>query len=227
MSFKRQNVPTAFASSGLLTSQLVKIGFLFAADPAPEEPNIENTLIAASLEGLNGDYRALSLLVDWISIHVGQLNVDRLVKILKELKNPKLRAFWSSIAQWQKSDPRLRKLSRIYRGERVGLLDAEIAAFHLKRDGEDPRFVKTHIIVPNKLLRHRPNDVMDPAAVARIHLGYRYRLMIGPTYRADMWAALEKNPKLTASELARFCYGSFSTAWNVKRDWEIVRRAVG
>lgn len=46
--------------------------------------------------------------------------------------------------------------------------------------------------------------------------------MIGPTYRADMWAALEADPDLSAAELARRTYGSFATAWHVRRDFALV-----
>lgn len=38
-----------------------------------------------------------------------------------------------------------------------------------------------------------------------------------------LYAALELSHKLTPSEIARKCYGSFSTAWNVKKDWEIIQ----
>lgn len=43
-----------------------------------------------------------------------------------------------------------------------------------------------------------------------------------PSYRADMWATLELDPTLSASELARQTYGSFATAWQVKHDRELL-----
>jgi hypothetical protein len=224
MAFKRDILPSSFATGERLTADLVSIGFLFAANRAKEEPNIEDSIIAASIEGLKGDYRVLSLLVDWIHIHMKQVNIDRLVNVLKELPDKKLKAFWSSVAKSQKNDPRLKKLSRIYRGSPFSLLDEEDMKFRLKRDGMDPRFTGSHFVIPGKVLRHRPSDIADSATVARFHLAYRYRLIIGPTYRADMWAALELAHKLTPAEIARKCYGSFSTAWNVKRDWEIIHQ---
>jgi hypothetical protein len=45
---------------------------------------------------------------------------------------------------------------------------------------------------------------------------------MGASYRADMWAALDNKPTLTAAELARRAYGSFATAWQVKRDFAIL-----
>jgi len=46
--------------------------------------------------------------------------------------------------------------------------------------------------------------------------------MIGPTYRADLWAAMEKAPDLSVADLARRTYASFASAWGVKRDFGIV-----
>jgi hypothetical protein len=45
---------------------------------------------------------------------------------------------------------------------------------------------------------------------------------MGPTYRADVWVALEAAPRLSAAELARRAYTSFATAWQAKQDFEIL-----
>jgi len=45
---------------------------------------------------------------------------------------------------------------------------------------------------------------------------------MGPSHRADMWAALDANPSLSAAELARQTYGSFATAWQVKNDYRLL-----
>lgn len=97
--------------------------------------------------------------------------------------------------------------------------------FLLKRDGEDPRFKETSLIVAAKNLRHRPRDIVSPEQLAKAHRGYHYRLLIGPTYRADIMALLEKNPYLPAAELARQCYSSFSTAWQAKHDFDLLNTA--
>jgi hypothetical protein len=79
--------------------------------------------------------------------------------------------------------------------------------------------------VPANLLRDRPADVLSPIELARRHRAYRCRVLIGPSYRADMWAALEGDPTLTAAALARRTYGSFATAWHTKQSYAIL--AVG
>ncbi|MBI5627907.1 MAG: hypothetical protein HY953_03225, partial [Candidatus Rokubacteria bacterium] len=72
--------------------------------------------------------------------------------------------------------------------------------------------------VPANVLRDRSADVLSPAALARRHLAYRWRVIMGATYRADVWAALEAHPALSAAELARRTYASFATAWLAKHD---------
>jgi hypothetical protein len=37
-----------------------------------------------------------------------------------------------------------------------------------------------------------------------------------------MWAELEREPSLSAAELARRTYGSFATAWQVKLAWNLL-----
>ena len=88
---------------------------------------------------------------------------------------------------------------------------------------EDPRFQDCPLRVPARVLRDRQQDVLSPQELAKRHAAYRQRIIMGPTYRADMWALLEGEPALSPAELARRTYGSFATAWQVKRDFELVQ----
>lgn len=76
--------------------------------------------------------------------------------------------------------------------------------------------------MPAGVLRDRPGDVLSPKELARRHRTYRCRVLMGPSYRADMWALLEAEPSITAAELGRRAYGSFATAWHVKKDYELL-----
>lgn len=76
--------------------------------------------------------------------------------------------------------------------------------------------------MPANVLRDRLADVLSPADLAKRHRAYHYRVMIGPSYRADMWAAMERNPELSTADLARKTYGSFATAWRVKREFAVL-----
>jgi hypothetical protein len=222
MAFKRVILPKEFASKHDLSRDMAGLGFLITAEAAMN-PNIENTLIAVSIEGLNGDYRSLSLLVSWLSIHHQAINADRLVKMLIQLRpNKKLLCFWSAAAKHVLKDLRFKKMQKLYKGSRLEITNKDATDFQIKRVGEDPRFEKTNLRVPANLLRNRPQDIVVPAALAKTHLAYRYRIVIGPTYRADQWALLEKVKEISPSELARQSYSSFGSAWQAKQDFDLL-----
>ncbi len=94
--------------------------------------------------------------------------------------------------------------------------------FQISKKGEDPRFRETMLRVPKGTLRDRASDILTPEELVKIHRIYKQRVIMGPTYRADMWALLENEPSLSASELAKRSYGSFAVAWQVIRDFKIL-----
>jgi hypothetical protein len=220
MAYKRDTRPQ-IAAGRKLTSDMVGIGMLFAAAPTPE-PDIEDTLISASIEGMeHKQLRVLAILATWIGVHARWINVDRLARSLSHVESERVLAFWAGVAHWQRHDRRFARLSLLHRGGRVDVLPFG-SEFHLERDGEDARFVGGPLCVPAKTLRDRSADVMAPARLAAQHCVYRWRVIMGPTYRADMWAALELDPELTPAALARHARGSFATAWQVKQERELV-----
>ncbi|HMA95060.1 MAG TPA: hypothetical protein VKP30_20355 [Polyangiaceae bacterium] len=221
MSFSRRLLPPALLEGPALDAAMVGIGMLFTADAAPSA-NIEDTVLSASIAGMqDSDFRVLSVLATWLGVHHERLNADRLVKIVGAHDEPRTKAFWASVAQWLRSDRRLARLGR-WSGGRTDLLPIG-SDFQIRRRGEDPRFLDSPLRVPAGVLRDRQQDVLSPQELAKKHVVYRQRIIMGPTYRADMWALLEVEPALTPAELARQSYGSFATAWQVKRDFELVR----
>ena len=224
MAFKRLTSPLLAPEGESLTEALAGIGLLFAVKPA-REPNLEDTLLAASVEGMErDDLRVLALLLSWLEVHAAWINADRLTRVVAQEPSGRVRAFWSAVAQWQGKDRRFARLARAYEGPRLDLL-ATGTEFHLGRSSEDPRFADGPLRVPTGILRDRKGDVLTPTELARHHGTYRHRILLGPSYRADMWAELDRHPQLTAAELARKTYGSFATAWHVKRDWEVLQQA--
>lgn len=222
MGHKRVLAPAEPPSAQALTAAMVGIGMNFAAEPAPT-PNIEDTLFFASGEGMeHGDLRVASVLVTWLGVHLPWVNVDRLTRLVEARGGPRVRSFWRAVARWQRTDSRLRRLGRLRGAGRVDLLPVG-TEFQVRRHGEDPRFTGGPLRVPANALRARLEDILMPRELATRNAVYRWRVIIGPTYRADMWAALEEEPNLTAAQLARYAYGSFSTAWHVRRDHAIVR----
>lgn len=221
MGHRRSTAPTHLLHGEPLTRAMAGIGMRFAVTPV-KEPNVEDTLVAASIEGVEREeLRVLAVLTTWIGIHRRWINVDRLTRAVAALESKAVRAYWAAVAAWMKKDGRFLRLSRTHFGKPMDLPGAGIA-FQLKRRGEDPRFEGTCFRVPEGVLRDRESDVDPPEELARRHTAYRHRVLMGPSYRADMWAALSRDPSLAAAALARATYGSFATAWQVRRDFAIL-----
>ena len=224
MAFRRTLLRVEPLRGDALTSALVGIGMLFAAEGL-SSPNIEDTLLAASAEGMEkDDLRVLAMLTTWLEVHSHWINVDRLTRLVAAHPGERVRAFWAAVGHWFSKDRRFARLIQCYQGSPVELL-ATGTEFHLRRAGEDPRFAGSALRVPAGVLRDRKEDVLSPTELARQHGTYRRRILLGSSYRADMWAALDRDPGLTAAELARRTYGSFATAWQVKQDWALLEAA--
>lgn len=221
MAHSRVATAKALAEGPALTAAMVGIGMLFAAKAAAE-PNIEDTVLAASIEGVErDDLRVLAVLVTWLGAHHARINADRLIRGLQGQPSDRVRVFWAAVARWLQKDRRLARLEKLHRGPRVDLLRAG-TDFQIARRGEDPRFAHGPLRVPAGVLRDRPADVLTPSALVKRHGTYRSRVLMGPSYRADMWALLDRDRSLSASELARKAYGSFATAWQVKHDRDLL-----
>ncbi|MDO9181966.1 MAG: hypothetical protein Q7U04_06140 [Bacteriovorax sp.] len=216
MSFKRIECLNEYPLGEELTPKLIGIGFKLGGF-AEENVNIEDCLIAAATEGVGGDFRTLSLLTDWFFIHHKFVNIDRLLRALKKIKDPKIKCYFGAIGKWLQKDGGYKKLSKIYRGEAHLLGLTSDYKFLIKRNGEDERFVGSKFLVANKTLRSRHEDILTSKELALRHQDYYYRILIGPSYRADMISKYINNSSLTASQLAKNTYGSFATAWEVMK----------
>jgi hypothetical protein len=158
---------------------MVGIGMIFAARPA-KEPNIEDALLAASVEGMDrDDLRLLAILVTWLNQHHPWINADRLTRAVQLHPSERVRIFWTAVARWLHKDRRLARLGRLHQKARVDLLRTG-TAFQIGRRGEDPRFAGGPLRVPAGVLRDRPADVLTSEALARRHQTYRWRVTIGP-----------------------------------------------
>ena len=185
---------------------------------------IEETIVHASAAGLDSDdLRVLSVLTTWIEAHSKYINVDGLVRCVREHESKRVHAYWSAIAVWLGSDRRFAKLSKVYVGPRIDLLSVG-SGFHLSRSGEDPRFKGTTLRVPAGILRDRPADISPPKTVAAKHAVYATRVRMGPSWRADAWAEIESTPNATAAEVAR--RAGCSTAWGVVQDYRLLTGSI-
>jgi len=221
MGFKRALLPTAAPAPEELTANMVGIGMLFSGEGSTA-PNIEDTLLHASIAGIDHeDFRVLSVLCTWLDVHSRWINADRLVAIVSAQESRRVRAFWAAFGRWKGSDRRFIRLRALHRGPRIDLLGAG-QEFQLRRFGEDPRFAGGPLRVDARMLRDRQADVLMPRELAQRHPAYRWRITIGPSYRADLWAALEADPSLSISALARTAYSSIGAAWEAKHDHQLL-----
>lgn len=190
--------------------------------------DLELTLASTAASALPGDYRVLGVLLAWLEVHHARVNVPRLARILAHVdKRPVFRAFWAAVGHWLAStDARFRVLERLYRSaSAIDLDDHMVTELQLQRVGPDPRFEGSVLRVHAKLLRSRPADVDDAVQLASRHPVYLKRLQLGPTYRADVWAALDDDPTATPATIARRVGCAYETARAVAEDWTTARLA--
>jgi hypothetical protein len=225
MAFSRAPSPRPMPTPDELTAQMVGIGMNFAAE-ADVDADIESTLLNASVLGMDeGDLRVLAVLTTWLGVHHTHVNADRLVRLALAHPSERVRAYWSAVATWLRKDRRLARLARAYGGAPIELLTTG-TAFQLNRRGEDERFIGSALLVPKGTLRDRPEDVLSPEVLVRRHAGYRNRVLIGPSFRADVWTALESEPDLSVADIARKASCAFATAWETAQDFRLLRSAI-
>lgn len=226
MTYSRLQSPPPRPGEAELLRNMAGIGMQLAARPN-RSATIEETLLHASELGMeDGDLRVLSVLTTWLGVHHAYVNVDRLVRAVSARSSERVRAYWSAVAIWLSSDRRFARLEALHDGRAIDLLpvgtDLQIA-----RRGEDDRFAGTPLRVPAGTLRDRTSDVSSPEALVRHHPGYRNRVRMGPSWRADVWTVLEREPDLSTADVARRAGCSFATAWQVARDFRLLRAAGG
>jgi hypothetical protein len=222
MAFSRETSPAPTPAE--LTARMVGIGMNFAAE-AEACADIESTLLHASALGMDGgDLRVLAVLTTWLGVHHSYVNADRLVRLVGADPSQRVRAYWAAIAAWLKKDRRLARLAGASVDAPTDLLPTG-TEFQIKRRGEDERFTGSTLRVPKGTLRDREEDVLPPELMVRRHAGYRNRVLMGPSFRADVWTVLEREPDLAIADVARRASCSFATAWQTARDYRLLRRA--
>lgn len=224
MAFRRTTSLGPTPAPDTLTARLVGIGMNFAA-AAEADADIEGTLLYASALGMDdGDLRVLAVLTTWLGVHHAHVNADRLVRLVGAHPSERVHAYWAAIATWLEKDRRFARLATAYVGAPVDLLPTG-TEFQIQRRGEDERFTESKLRVPKATLRDRNDDVLSPEALVRRHAGYRNRVLMGPSFRADVWTTLEHAPDLSIADVARKASCSFATAWQTAQDYRLLHAA--
>lgn len=168
--------------------------------------DIEETLILASYES-NNDFRLLSLLVSWVSVHGEYVIVEKLFKKLKEyekFRGPSLimnilsvQAVLSGFLKWKKWITSSEKKTQYP-------IKKELIESSIEYQGLNEEFAKYGVLIPKKLLRIREIDVYSIEELAKFNIQYRNRLIYGSSWRADIIAAIELgfiNPSIIAKTI--------------------------
>lgn len=222
MAYNRPPAVLSRPEDNALTQDMAGVGMNFAVQPNSHAP-IEETLIHASSLGMDdGDLRVLSVLTTWLSVHSTYINADRLTRYASAHPSLRVHAYWGAITQWLAKDRRFRRLQKLYQGPALPLLPVG-NDFQLTRRGEDERFAGSPLRVPEGALRHHSGDVLSPTVLVKQHPGYHNRVLMGPTWRADIWTILERDPSLSVAEAARRAGSSFGAAWQVAQDFALLR----
>ncbi|MCX5743452.1 MAG: hypothetical protein NT062_13240 [Proteobacteria bacterium] len=221
MAFSRATSPEPTPAPDELTARMVGIGMNFAAE-SEVDADIESTLLHASVLGMDaGDLRVLAVLTTWLGTHHAHVNADRLVRLVSVHPSERVRAYWVAIATWLEKDRRLTRLAGAYEGAPIELLPTG-TEFQVARRGEDERFTGSKLLVPKGTLRDRHDDVLSPEVLVRRHAGYRNRVLMGPSFRADVWTALQRAPGRSIADIARKASCSFATAWQAAQDYRLL-----
>lgn len=224
MAFSRASALGERPDDTALTRDMVGIGLNFAAEGDSSAP-IEETLVHASELGMDEhDLRVLAVLTTWLGVHHGYVNADRLIRGVSEHASDRVRAYWVGVAHWLAKDRRFARLAKLYEGPPIALLPVG-NHFQIGRRGEDERFTGSPLQVPAGTLRDRNADVLSPELLVTRHAGYRNRVLMGPTWRADVWTVLECDPDVSVAEAARRAGCSFATAWQVVRDFRLLHQS--
>ena len=228
MAFSRATAISDIPDDDALTRDMVGIGMNFAAEPN-SSARIEETLVHSStLALLDHDFRVAAVLTTWMGVHHAHVNCDRLFRCVDEVEchsmttTDRVRAYWSAISKWLRKDRRFVRLQKLYDGPPLDLLPVG-TDFQIARRGQDERFAGSAFRVPFGTLRDREADVLRPEVLVQRHAGYRNRVHMGPTWRADVWTVLDESPDISVADAARRARCSFATAWQVVQDYRLLQ----
>ena len=220
MGYSRAVAPTSAPEADALTEDMAGIGTNLGGR-ANHRANIENTLFFAWEEGMDrADLRVLSVLVAWLGVHGARVNVDRLARLVKASGSKRVRAFWTAVGRWLAKDgryvpPHSPPQGRARQSARCGdrLPDPTSRGKSPVRRKRPARTGKRPAGSAGR--RHDCRGTRTQAP--RLLLARRHR----PDLPGGHVGGDRGTPSLKAAGIARRTYGSFATAWQVKRDWEV------
>ncbi|MGK5084477.1 hypothetical protein WDW37_14375 [Bdellovibrionota bacterium FG-1] len=212
-----------------LNQKLASIGFRINYDSLGlklknlsllENADLEETLIHAAFEAKT-DFRTLSILLSWITVHADYVIVEKFLKKIKLFEKihgvnrvldlMAAHAVINGSHKWKKA---IR--THVKRPEFP--VDPELLKTSIEFQGADDTLKKFGILIPKKLLRIRTSDVLQPAELSTINPQYRNRLLFGASWRSDIITAIEagiKNP----NQISKMLGCSYEPAYRIFKDY--------
>lgn len=216
-----------------LNQRMKAIGFRIGYDDidviVPKEDwfqfDIEKTLIDSAFEAQK-DYRILSLLMTWISVHGDRVIIEKLFKLSSAAQNERGHnpiingiAVWGTVCGYNRFK---RYISHSKQDEY--LVDREMTESFESFQGLKEDWLKYGVKVPLKMVRIRIDDILSDEDLARSNLQYRNRLLVGASWRADILTAVELGMK-TATEISKKTGCSYEPAHRVLKEITLAKKA--
>lgn len=196
----------------------VGIGVELTGERGNRSADIERTLLAASSYVDSGERRLLGLLASWIVVHPNLVCLGKLKRIMEKegLGDPQVISALAFLAVENKHHE-WKSLCKKY-PERY-FWGKEGTKLALKFQKPVAAFAKAGLMLPERALRIDERHILPTAALAKLHLQVRLRLLFGPNLRAD--AAFYISKGVTgASDLMRAIGCSYEPAHRILVDFK-------
>ncbi len=186
--------------------------------------DIEKTLIDAAYEAKN-DFRLLSLLMSWLTVHGDYVIVEKLFKLAKLAEkdrehNPIMNGF--AVCGTINGYLRFKRyVSKSPQDE--FLIDQDTTESFGTYQGYKQDWSSLGVKVPLKMIRIRETDVLSAEELARFNLQFRNRLLVGASWRADILTAVDLGIQ-SATEISKTLGCSYEPAHRVLKEYSVVKK---
>ena len=173
-----------------LTRRMAGIGMNWATE-ADTDAQIEETLVFASELGVeDNDFRVLAVLTTWLDVHHDRINADRLTRLVRWTPVEACTCVLDGHRVLAASRSTFGQAPKASMSSHRSTCSQWVRNSKLHAAARMRGFAGSVLRVPADMLRCRPADVVSPEALVRMHRGYRNRVLMGPTWRADVWVRI-------------------------------------
>ena len=208
-----------------LSSKLKSIGVLLAEEESKAiYSDIEETLVESCLE-FPHDKRLAGLILSWVDVYGGIVNVGKLKKLLSLYpveRYPDIK--WVNLLGAFAVHRKLLKwpdLIRNYGSSPMYLFGERATLSAIKLKGKEEWASPFQIYIPKDSLRLRNSIIIPPQRLTKLNSQIRNRYRFGPNYRADIFTLFEEGIR-TPSAIVKRLGCSKQVAGRVLKDIDIL-----